>query len=205
MTQKITQIVADDLKETRHGRSMDIKLEFGYDTPTAALCSSTRPAAYGTARHARSLDKDRCQLGIWMAPMTPLPQACSVHGRQYMGGYFGAISHRDVGLDVFFGADYHSHLGTRRGGMVIYDAERPGSSGRSTTLKTPPSAPSLRSDLAEFHGYSRHRLHQRHRPPAPAGALPSGPVRHHHRGHHQQRRGADRAAISPTTATSSWP
>ena len=39
-----------------------------------------------------------------------------------MGGYFGAISHRDVGLDVFFGTDYHSHLGTRRGGMVIYDA-----------------------------------------------------------------------------------
>ena len=36
-----------------------------------------------------------------------------------MGGYFGAISHRDVGLDVFFGTDYHSHLGTRRGGMVV--------------------------------------------------------------------------------------
>ena len=40
-----------------------------------------------------------------------------------MGGYFGAISHRDVGLDVFFGTDYHSHLGTRRGGMAAYDKE----------------------------------------------------------------------------------
>ena len=40
-----------------------------------------------------------------------------------MGGYFGAISHRDVGLDVFFGTDYHSHLGTRRGGMVVYGPE----------------------------------------------------------------------------------
>ena len=40
-----------------------------------------------------------------------------------MGGYFGAISHRDVGLDVFFGTDYHSHLGTRRGGMAAYDSQ----------------------------------------------------------------------------------
>ncbi len=35
-----------------------------------------------------------------------------------MGAFFGAVSHRDVVLDVFFGVDYHSHLGTRRAGMV---------------------------------------------------------------------------------------
>ena len=35
-----------------------------------------------------------------------------------MGGFFGATSKRDVVLDVFFGVDYHSHLGTRRGGMA---------------------------------------------------------------------------------------
>ena len=40
-----------------------------------------------------------------------------------MGGFFGAVSHEDVVLDVFFGVDYHSHLGTRRGGMVFVDAE----------------------------------------------------------------------------------
>ena len=40
-----------------------------------------------------------------------------------MGGFFGAISKRDVVLDVFFGTDYHSHLGTRRGGMAVYDGE----------------------------------------------------------------------------------
>ena len=34
-----------------------------------------------------------------------------------MGGFFGATSHRDVSLDVFFGVDYHSHLGTKRAGM----------------------------------------------------------------------------------------
>lgn len=38
-----------------------------------------------------------------------------------MGGFFGAVSRRDALSDVFFGADYHSHLGTRRGGIAAYD------------------------------------------------------------------------------------
>ncbi|MBR6676471.1 MAG: amidophosphoribosyltransferase [Clostridia bacterium] len=37
-----------------------------------------------------------------------------------MGGFFGAVSKRDVIADVFYGTDYHSHLGTRRGGMAAY-------------------------------------------------------------------------------------
>ena len=37
-----------------------------------------------------------------------------------MGGFFGAISENDCITDVFFGTDYHSHLGTRRGGMTAY-------------------------------------------------------------------------------------
>lgn len=41
-----------------------------------------------------------------------------------MGGFFGAVSKHDVISDVFFGTDYHSHLGTRRGGMAAYDRER---------------------------------------------------------------------------------
>ncbi len=40
-----------------------------------------------------------------------------------MGGFFGATSRRNCILDVFFGTDYHSHLGTRRGGMAAYDKE----------------------------------------------------------------------------------
>ena len=40
-----------------------------------------------------------------------------------MGGYFGAVSKRDIVMDVFYGTDYHSHLGTKRGGMAIYDPE----------------------------------------------------------------------------------
>ncbi len=38
-----------------------------------------------------------------------------------MGGFFGATSRRNCISDVFFGTDYHSHLGTRRGGMAAWD------------------------------------------------------------------------------------
>lgn len=41
-----------------------------------------------------------------------------------MGGFFGAASKNDCITDVFFGTDYHSHLGTRRGGMAAYSPER---------------------------------------------------------------------------------
>lgn len=37
-----------------------------------------------------------------------------------MGGIFGVISKRNCVFDLFFGIDYHSHLGTKRGGMVVY-------------------------------------------------------------------------------------
>ena len=40
-----------------------------------------------------------------------------------MGGFFGAVSKRNVVPDVFFGTDYHSHLGTRRAGMAAVGTE----------------------------------------------------------------------------------
>lgn len=40
-----------------------------------------------------------------------------------MGGFFGAASKDDCVFDLFFGIDYHSHLGTRRAGMAVYDTE----------------------------------------------------------------------------------
>ena len=40
-----------------------------------------------------------------------------------MGGFFGIASKCDCMMDVFFGIDYHSHLGTRRGGMAAWDRE----------------------------------------------------------------------------------
>ena len=40
-----------------------------------------------------------------------------------MGGFFGAVRKQSVILDVYLGTDYHSHLGTKRGGMAAYDTE----------------------------------------------------------------------------------
>ena len=37
-----------------------------------------------------------------------------------MGGFFGVASKRDCVLELFYGVDYHSHLGTRRGGMATF-------------------------------------------------------------------------------------
>ena len=41
-----------------------------------------------------------------------------------MGGFFGAISKTDCVNDLFYGTDYNSHLGTRRGGMVVVNSHR---------------------------------------------------------------------------------
>ena len=40
-----------------------------------------------------------------------------------MGGVFGVVSRENCVTDLFFGVDYHSHLGTRRGGMAVYSAQ----------------------------------------------------------------------------------
>ena len=41
-----------------------------------------------------------------------------------MSGFFGVASKEDCVFDLFFGTDYHSHLGTRRAGLAVYDYER---------------------------------------------------------------------------------
>ena len=41
-----------------------------------------------------------------------------------MGGFFGVASKDNCMFDLFFGTDYHSHLGTRRAGMAVYDREK---------------------------------------------------------------------------------
>ena len=40
-----------------------------------------------------------------------------------MGGFFGVTSKEDCVFDLFYGIDYHSHLGTRRAGMAVYSEE----------------------------------------------------------------------------------
>ena len=70
-----------------------------------------------------------------------------------MGGFFGAISKRDCVLDIFFGVDYHSHLGTRRGGMAIYDAQS-GFQRQIHNIENTPFRTKFESDLADVHGCS---------------------------------------------------
>lgn len=41
-----------------------------------------------------------------------------------MGGFFGTVSVKECVTDLFYGTDYNSHLGTRRGGMATYDKEK---------------------------------------------------------------------------------
>ena len=70
-----------------------------------------------------------------------------------MGGFFGAISRRDCVLDIFFGVDYHSHLGTRRGGMVVYGGD--GTFQRQIhNIENTPFRTKFERDLKEFHGRS---------------------------------------------------
>ena len=68
-----------------------------------------------------------------------------------MGGFFGATSHRDCVLDIFFGVDYHSHLGTKRGGMAIYDTED-GFQRQIHNIENTPFRTKFESDLTDFHG-----------------------------------------------------
>ena len=70
-----------------------------------------------------------------------------------MGGFFGAVSKRDCVLDIFFGADYHSHLGTRRGGMVIYNGEM-GFQRQIHNIENTPFRTKFESDLKKFSGCS---------------------------------------------------
>ena len=70
-----------------------------------------------------------------------------------MGGFFGAASKRDVVYDVFFGVDYHSHLGTRRAGLIFYDGE--GAFQREIhSIENTPFRTRFEDDLPSFHGNS---------------------------------------------------
>ena len=70
-----------------------------------------------------------------------------------MGGFFGAASKRDVVLDVFFGVDYHSHLGTRRAGLIFVD-ERDGFQREIHSIENTPFRTRFEDDLPAFHGTS---------------------------------------------------
>ena len=72
-----------------------------------------------------------------------------------MGGFFGAAAHRDVVFDVFFGVDYHSHLGTRRAGLIFHDASEGNRFQREIhSIENTPFRTRFEEDLPGFHGES---------------------------------------------------
>ncbi len=70
-----------------------------------------------------------------------------------MGGFFGAVSHRDVAMDVFFGVDYHSHLGTRSAGMTMWD-RTDGFQRQIHSISNAPFRTKFEKEITEFHGTS---------------------------------------------------
>ncbi len=70
-----------------------------------------------------------------------------------MGGFFGAVSKKDCVLEIFFGADYHSHLGTRRGGIAVYDPEK-GFQRQIHNIENTPFRTKFEGDLPKFQGTS---------------------------------------------------
>ena len=68
-----------------------------------------------------------------------------------MGGFFGIASKRDALADVFFGTDYHSHLGTRRAGVAAFD-EKIGLQRVIHNIESTPFRTKFDHILEEMHG-----------------------------------------------------
>ena len=68
-----------------------------------------------------------------------------------MGGFFGAVSRKNCKHDVFFGTDYHSHLGTKRGGLAFYDEEL-GFQRQIHNIENTPFRTKFEGDLAKMNG-----------------------------------------------------
>ena len=68
-----------------------------------------------------------------------------------MGGFFGVAAKEDCVFDLFFGTDYHSHLGTRRAGMAVYSRED-GYNRAIHNIENAPFRTKFDKDVNEMHG-----------------------------------------------------
>ena len=68
-----------------------------------------------------------------------------------MGGFFGAVSRKNCKYDVFFGTDYHSHLGTKRGGMAFWNEEK-GFQRQIHSIENTPFRTKFENDLNKMGG-----------------------------------------------------
>lgn len=68
-----------------------------------------------------------------------------------MGGFFASALKEDCAFDIFFGTDYHSHLGTRRGGITMYSEEK-GFDRAIHNIENTPFRTKFDRDILEMHG-----------------------------------------------------
>lgn len=71
-----------------------------------------------------------------------------------MAGLFGSVSKTSCVADVFYGTDYNSHLGTRRGGMCVYDSEKESFKRKIHSLESSYFRTKFEPELPEFSGNS---------------------------------------------------
>lgn len=69
-----------------------------------------------------------------------------------MGGFFGVTSKQDCVFDLYFGTDYHSHLGTRRAGMAVYSKED-GFDRAIHNIENAPFRTKFDKDVNSMHGF----------------------------------------------------
>ena len=67
-----------------------------------------------------------------------------------MSGFFGVASKTDCVMPLFFGVDYHSHLGTKRGGLAVY--EENGFKRRIHSIENSPFRTKFEQDVEEMKG-----------------------------------------------------
>ena len=72
-------------------------------------------------------------------------------GENDMGGIFGVASHQDCVTDLFFGIDYHSHLGTKKGGMAVYGKN--GFNRAIHNISNSPFRTKFENDVKEMEGH----------------------------------------------------
>ena len=67
-----------------------------------------------------------------------------------MGGFFGVASEQDCVSDLFYGTDYHSHLGTKRGGLATLDPD--GFSRHIHNIENAQFRSKFEDDIVKLHG-----------------------------------------------------
>lgn len=71
-----------------------------------------------------------------------------------MGGFFGTVAQESCVTDLFYGTDYNSHLGTKRGGMATYDAETRSFNRSIHNLESTYFRTKFENELDKFKGHS---------------------------------------------------